>query len=173
MAQRTVTKKSARNDASSSNDSKSTGRSWRSEAKPVLPRRAAQAEIKIAYDQCGPETHGEKTCGTRLNTFILALRSMSKESPNHTHPARDLTIRCINKHYVTPWNREAVFQNLGVVQDLLRKWCHQFHTAAWPRRIMTTNFITTSQQRGSSLMGGEKTRTHHNTNQNVCGDICD
>ena len=55
------------------------------------------------------------------------------------HAARVLAIRCSNKHLVTPWSREAVFRNLGVVQDLLRKWCHQFRTAAWPRRIMTTN----------------------------------
>ena len=34
-------------------------------------------------------------------------------------------------------------------------------------------FITTSQQQDMSLKSGEKTRTHHNTNQNDCGDICD
>ena len=142
VTQRTVAKKSARNDANQLESQKVNRRSWRSEAKPVLPRRAAQAEIKIAYDQCGPRNTWRTFMRHEVITFTLAMRSTSRESSNHTLAARDLAVRWHNKHYVTPWSREAreaVFRNLGVVQDLLRKWCHQFRTAAWPRRIMTTS----------------------------------
>ena len=65
-------------------------------------RRTAQAELKKAYDKCGPGTHGEKTCGTRLNTFMLAMRSTSRESSNHMHSTRDLEVRGSNKNSVTP-----------------------------------------------------------------------
>ena len=83
-------------------------------------------------------------------------------SSNHTHAARDLAVRCSNKHSMTPWNREAVFQNLGVVQDLLRKWCHQFRTAAWPRRIMTTSL---SQHHSNNTCHSWVVKETHTTTQ--------
>ena len=153
MAQRTVAKKSARNDASNSNHSKSTSapgvRKRNQYGRMFVPCRFNQtkkhtnAVLRKRSSTLHPinavQKHMEKTCRTRLNTFILALRSTLRKSSSHTHAARDLAFRCSNKHSVTPWSREAVFRNLGVVQDLPRKWCHQFRTAAWPRRIMTTN----------------------------------
>ena len=132
-------------------------------------RRAAQAELKIAPDQCGPETQGEKTCGTRLNTVILAPRSTSKESSNPSACRPRSASRGSNKNSVTPYNRDAIFGNIGVVQDLLKKLCRQFQTAAWPLRIMTTSL---SHVGATKLVSHEwlKTRTHHNTNQQFCGD---
>ena len=180
VAQRTVAKKFARNDASNSNHSKSTsapgirkrnqfchmsvlGRSNPTK-KESRERRAAQTELKIAPNNA-VQKHREKPCRTRLNTFTLAMRSTSTEFSNQVHAARDLAVRCSNKHSVTPWNREAVFRNLGVVQDLLRKWSSSVSHCGLASTNYDNEFITTSQQRGSSLMGGEKTRTHHNTNQ--------
>ena len=100
------------------------------------------------------------------------MRSTSRKSSNLVHAARDLAVRCSNKHSVTPQNREAVFRILGVVEDLLKKWCHQFRTAGLAASNYDFEFITTSQQQDLSLMSGEKTHTH-NTNQNVCNDDCE
>ena len=119
MAQRAESKEPARNDASlpritaSQQTLLAVEIKYEKPAKPVLPRvsvarseqpneetherRAAQAELKMAYDKCGPGTHGEHSCGTRLNTFMLAMRSTSRESSNHTHAARDLEVRGSNK----------------------------------------------------------------------------
>ena len=78
------------------------------------------------------------------------------------HAARHLADRCSNKHSVSPWNREAVFRNLCVVQDLLRKWCHQFRTAAWPLRIMTTSL---SQHHSNNTCHSWVVKETHTTTQ--------
>ena len=106
-------------------------------------RRAAQAELKIAYDKCGPEAHG-KSCSTRLNTFILAMRSTSRESSNLVHAARDLAVRCSNKHSVTLWDREAVFRNLGVVQDLAQEAVSSVSHCGLAATNYDNEFIATS-----------------------------
>ena len=142
VTQRTVAKKSARNDASNSNHKKSTDAPGVRKRNQFCHAVLRKQRSKLHTINAVQETHGEHSCGTRLITFTLAMRSTSRESSNHTLAARDLAVRWHNKHYVTPWSREAreaVFRNLGVVQDLLRKWRHQFRTAAWSRRIMTTS----------------------------------
>ena len=107
-------------------------------------------------------THGEQSCGTRLITFIFARRSTSREFSNQVHAARDLEVRSSNKHSVTPKNRDASFRNLGVVQDLLRKWCHQFRTAAWQGRIMTTS-LSQHHSKEARLSWVAKKRAHTTT----------
>ena len=139
VTQRTVAKKSARNDANHSNHSKSTDAPGVRKRNQFCHAVLCKPRSKLHTINAVQKHMAKKTCRTRLNTFISPMRSTSRESSNQVHAARDLAIRCSNKHSVTPWNREAVFQNLGVVQDLLRKWCHQFRTAAWPRHIMTTS----------------------------------
>ena len=153
MAQRTVAKKSARNDASHSNHSKSTSApGFASETSSATcpcsveatQRRSTRTPCCASRDQnCIRQIRSRNTWRKNLRHeaehIHLAVRSTSREFSNQMHAARDLEVRSSNKHSVTPWNREAVFRNLGVVQDLLRKWRHQFRTAAWPRRILTTS----------------------------------
>ena len=162
MAQRTVAKKSARNDASDSNHSKSTGAPSVRKRNQFCHAVLLKPSSKLQPINAVQETYGGKTCGTSLNTFISAMRSTSRESSNHTHAARDLAVRGSNKNSVTPQNREAVFRNLGVVQDLLRKWCHQFRTAAWPRRIMTTS-LSQHHSNEARLSWVVKKRAHTTT----------
>ena len=124
------------------------------QAKPVLPH------VSVLRRRNPRRNTRTPCCASRDQNCIRSMRSRNtwnnlpyeaetrsswrcearRGSPQiQVHAARVLAIRCSNKHSVTPWNREAVFRNAGVVQDLLRKWCHQFRTVVWPRRIMTTS----------------------------------
>ena len=134
-------------------------------------RRAAQAEIQIENDKCGPETHGENSCGTRLITFILARRSTSRESPNpsacHTTSgsSRQQQKLCDARKPCSGVPKRRRCPRLA--QEVVSSVSHCDLAAT----NYDNEFITTSWQQDLSLMSGEKTRTHQNTNQNVCGDI--
>ena len=118
-------------------------------------RRAAQAEIQIENDKCGPETHGEKSCGTRLITFILARRSTSRESSN---PSACHTTSGTSRQQQKLC--DAIEPCSGVPKPrICPRLAQEVVSSVSHCGLAATNhdneFITTSQQRSLSLMGGD------------------
>ena len=137
---------------------------------------ASQDQNCIRRTRC--RSTWEKPCGNEPHHVHSWQCEARRGSPQiQVHATRHLAVRGSNKNFVTPWGREAreaVFQNLGVVQDLLRKWCHQFRTAAWPRRIVTTN-LSQHHSNEACLSRVVKKNAQHTTTQIKisAGDICD